>query len=44
MHKPRYLGDDAWTLAWGISWYAQRREEAVWIQHSGDADGCERVL
>jgi CubicO group peptidase (beta-lactamase class C family) len=39
MHKPRYLGDDAWTLAWGISWYAQRRGEAVWIQHSGDVDG-----
>jgi CubicO group peptidase (beta-lactamase class C family) len=39
MHKPRYLGDDAWTLAWGISWYAQRREQVVWIQHSGDMDG-----
>ncbi len=22
MHRPRYLGDLAWTEAWGISWYA----------------------
>jgi CubicO group peptidase (beta-lactamase class C family) len=39
MHKPRYLDDDAWTLAWGISWYAVRRDDVVWIQHSGDLPG-----
>jgi CubicO group peptidase (beta-lactamase class C family) len=39
MHKPRYLADDAWTLAWGISWYAVRRGDTVWIQHSGDLPG-----
>lgn len=39
LHKPRYLGDDAWTLAWGISWYAVRRDDVVWIQHSGDLPG-----
>ena len=25
MHKARYLGDDAWTEALGISWYAVRK-------------------
>jgi CubicO group peptidase (beta-lactamase class C family) len=39
MHKPRYLADDSWTRAWGISWYAVRREDTVWIQHSGDLPG-----
>jgi len=39
MHKPRYLGDDEWTQAWGISWYAIRRGDVVWIQHSGGLHG-----
>jgi CubicO group peptidase (beta-lactamase class C family) len=39
MHKPRYLGDEAWTEAWGIGWYAVRRESAVWVQHSGGLHG-----
>ena len=39
MHKPRYLGDDAWTTAWGIAWYAVRKDDKVWIQHSGGLPG-----
>jgi CubicO group peptidase (beta-lactamase class C family) len=39
MHKPRYLGDESWTLAWAISWYAVRRDDVIWIQHSGDLPG-----
>jgi CubicO group peptidase (beta-lactamase class C family) len=39
MHKPRYLSDDTWTTAWGISWYAVRRDDIVWVQHSGDLPG-----
>lgn len=39
MHKPRYLGDDEWTNAWGISWYAVRRDDGIWIQHSGGLPG-----
>ena len=40
MHRPRYLsGDPAWELAWGISWYAIRRDGVVWVQHSGDIHG-----
>ena len=40
MHRPRYLsGDPAWELAWGISWYAIRRGDVVWVQHSGDIHG-----
>jgi CubicO group peptidase (beta-lactamase class C family) len=39
MHKPRYLTDELWTRAWGISWYARRRDDGIWIQHSGGWDG-----
>lgn len=39
MHQPRYLGDDAWTEAWCISWYAVRRNDLVWVQHSGGLPG-----
>ena len=27
MHKPRYLADDDWTSAWGISWCADRQDD-----------------
>ena len=39
MHRPRYLGDEAWTEAWGISWYAHRRDDVIWVQHSGGLQG-----
>jgi CubicO group peptidase (beta-lactamase class C family) len=39
MHKPRYLADDDWTSAWGISWYADRRDDVSWIRHSGGLPG-----
>lgn len=39
MHTPRYLANATWTRAWGISWYAIRRDDTVWIQHSGGWDG-----
>jgi CubicO group peptidase (beta-lactamase class C family) len=39
MHRPRYLGDAAWTEAWGIGWYAVRRESGIWVQHSGGLHG-----
>ena len=39
MHTPRYLGDAAWTEAWCISWYARRRGDVVWVQHSGGLHG-----
>jgi CubicO group peptidase (beta-lactamase class C family) len=39
MHKPRYLGDDGWTEAFGISWYAIRKNDVTWIQHSGGLNG-----
>ena len=39
MHTPRYLGNDTWTEAWGISWYAVRKEELIWVQHSGGLHG-----
>jgi CubicO group peptidase (beta-lactamase class C family) len=39
MHKPRYLGDDAWREAFCISWYATRKGEAIWVQHSGGLNG-----
>lgn len=39
MHRPRYLGDDAWTEAFGITWYTQRRDDVMWVQHSGGLHG-----
>lgn len=39
MHKPRYLLDDLWIRAWGITWYGVRRDDGIWIQHSGGWDG-----
>jgi CubicO group peptidase (beta-lactamase class C family) len=39
MHKPRYLSDEEWTSAWGISWYAVRKDDVTWIQHSGGLPG-----
>ena len=39
MHKARYLGDDAWTEAFCISWYAARKGEVIWIQHAGGLNG-----
>src|ERR1700722_17320389 len=39
MHKPRYLGDDGWKEAYGISWYAIRKDDVTWIQHSGGLNG-----
>ena len=35
MHKPRYLTDEEWTGAWCIGWYARRREDVIWVMHSG---------
>jgi D-alanyl-D-alanine carboxypeptidase len=39
MHKPRYLSDESWTRAWGISWYAVRKDDVTWVQHSGNVHG-----
>ena len=39
MHTPRYLADDRWTQAWGISWCASRQDDVTWIQHSGGLPG-----
>jgi len=35
MHRARYLADDAWTEAFGLSWYTVRRDDVGWVQHSG---------
>lgn len=39
MHKARYIGNDDWTEAWCISWYAVRRDDVIWVQHSGGLHG-----
>jgi CubicO group peptidase (beta-lactamase class C family) len=39
MHKPRYLSNEEWTEAFGISWYAVRRGDVIWVQHSGALHG-----
>jgi CubicO group peptidase (beta-lactamase class C family) len=44
MHKPRYLADDQWTQAWGISWCGTRREGVTWIGHSGGIPGFTSTI
>jgi CubicO group peptidase (beta-lactamase class C family) len=44
MHKPRYLADDQWTQAWGISWCGTRRGEVTWIGHSGGIPGFTSTI
>jgi D-alanyl-D-alanine carboxypeptidase len=39
MHKARYLGNEAWTEAWCISWYSVRKDDVIWVQHSGGIHG-----
>jgi len=39
MHRPRYLEGDAWEEAWCIGWYAMRKGDTVWVQHSGGLPG-----
>jgi CubicO group peptidase (beta-lactamase class C family) len=39
MHKPRYLSDEQWTEAWGITWYGVRKDNVTWVQHSGGLHG-----
>jgi D-alanyl-D-alanine carboxypeptidase len=48
MHVARYLGNEKWTEAWCIGWYAVRKDDTVWVQHSGGLPGfvtnlCFRV-
>lgn len=39
MHTARYLGNEEWTEAWGITWYAIRKDGVTWLQHSGGLNG-----
>jgi CubicO group peptidase (beta-lactamase class C family) len=39
MHIARYLGNEKWTEAWCIGWYAVRKDDTVWVQHSGGLPG-----
>jgi CubicO group peptidase (beta-lactamase class C family) len=44
MHDPRYLDGNDWTQAWGLSWCAVRRDDTVWIQHSGGLPGFSTTV
>jgi len=44
MHRPRYLADDRWNQAWGISWCSTRQDETVWIGHSGGLPGFTSTI
>ena len=39
MHTPRYLANETWTEAFAVSWYAVRRGDVIWTQHSGGLYG-----
>jgi CubicO group peptidase (beta-lactamase class C family) len=44
MHRPRYLADDQWTQAWGISWCGTRQDDITWIGHSGGIPGFTSTI
>jgi CubicO group peptidase (beta-lactamase class C family) len=44
MHRPRYLADESWTRARGISWCGVRRDDGVWIEHAGGLPGFTSEL
>ncbi len=44
MHKARYLADDQWTEAWGISWCGTRRDDTVWTGHTGGIPGFTSAI
>ena len=44
MHTPRYLADDQWTQAWGISWCGTRRDDAIWTGHAGGIPGFTSAI
>ena len=44
MHKPRYLADDQWTQAWGISWCGTRRDDVIWTGHAGGIPGFTSAI
>lgn len=44
MHTARYIGNDDWTEAWCISWYAVRRESLIWVQHTGSLHGYRSAI
>jgi CubicO group peptidase (beta-lactamase class C family) len=39
MHKPRYLVDEAWVSALGISWFGTRHDDVIWTGHGGSLHG-----
>ena len=41
MHAARYLGNEEWTEAFGITWYAIRKDGVTWVQHSGGLHGFD---
>jgi CubicO group peptidase (beta-lactamase class C family) len=44
MHKPRYLADDQWTQAYGISWRGTRRDDTIWTGHAGGIPGFTSAI
>ena len=38
------IGNDDWTEAWCIAWYAARRDGVTWVQHSGSLHGFRSDL
>lgn len=44
MHTPRYLADEQWTQAWGISWCGTRRDDTVWTGHAGGIPGFTSAI
>lgn len=39
MHKARYLVNEDWTEALGITWFSVRKDDVVWVHHGGTLRG-----
>jgi CubicO group peptidase (beta-lactamase class C family) len=44
MHTPRYLGNEDWTEAWCVAWYAIRKDDVIWVQHGGGIHGFDTCV
>lgn len=44
MRTPRYLGDEAWTSAFGLGWYGVRKDDVIWVQHGGSLLGFRSMV
>jgi CubicO group peptidase (beta-lactamase class C family) len=43
MRTARFLADEQWSSAFGLGWYAARKDDVVWVQHGGSLPGYQSL-